>query len=139
MSRTAAPVGEVMTPMRFGSAGNGRLRSAANKALGGEPLRELLELALQGAEAGILHVIDDELVFAARLVQPDARPHQHLLAVAAVNVHSMFRCRNMRSAPGRRRPSAKNTSVPSSAAKLEISASSHRSRNRAPAAPAPRD
>ena len=43
---------------------------------------QFLELPLQGAEACILHVVDDELVFAARLIQSDTRPYQHLLAVA---------------------------------------------------------
>ena len=42
---------------------------------------QLLELPLQGSEAGVFHVIDDELVLAARLVQPDAGPYQHLLAI----------------------------------------------------------
>jgi hypothetical protein len=60
MSRMAAPLGEVMTPMRFGMTGR----------------------ALQCAEAGIFHVIDHELILAARLIQADARAHQHFLAVA---------------------------------------------------------
>ena len=57
-------------------------------ALGGEQaLRlesraQLLELALQGAETRILHVLDDELKLAARLVESDAGAHEHFLAVA---------------------------------------------------------
>jgi hypothetical protein len=38
-------------------------------------------LALQRAEARIFHVIDHQLVLATRLVEADARSHQHLLAV----------------------------------------------------------
>ena len=82
MSRTAAPVGEVITPIRLGRVGRGRLRSAANNPSAASLGAQFLELTLQGAEAGVLHVIDDELEFAARLVQPDAGPHQHLLTVA---------------------------------------------------------
>ena len=42
------------------------------QSLGGELRLQPLELALQRADAGFLHVLDDELVFAARLVQADA-------------------------------------------------------------------
>ena len=82
MSRIAAPVGEVMTPMRFGRAGKDRLRSGSEQAFGGQPGAQFLELPLQRTEARILHVIDDELVFAARLIESNPRAHQHLLAVA---------------------------------------------------------
>ncbi len=43
--------------------------------------RQFLELTLKSAEPGIFHVIDDQLIFAARLIEPDARAHQHLLAI----------------------------------------------------------
>ena len=58
------------------------LALGGEQAFGGQLGAQFLELPLQGAEARVLHVIDDELVFAARLVQSDARAYQHLLAVA---------------------------------------------------------
>ncbi len=67
--------------MRLGSLGRATLALGREQPFGGEFGAQLLELPLQGAEAGVLHVIDDELVFAARLVQADTRPHQHFLAV----------------------------------------------------------
>src|SRR6202022_1997497 len=42
---------------------------------------QFLELPFQGPETCVLHVIDDELVLAARLVQPDAGPNQHFLTI----------------------------------------------------------
>ena len=81
MSRIAAPVGEVMTPIRRGRRGSGRLRSRANSPSAASLRLQLLELAVQRAYAGVLHVIDDELVVAARLVQADPAPHQHVHAV----------------------------------------------------------
>src|SRR5213080_456438 len=66
MSRSAAPDGEVITPMRCGN--RGRLRFQA------------LELALERADARLLQVLDDELVLAPRLVDADAAANQHLRA-----------------------------------------------------------
>ncbi len=54
---------------------------AANRPSAVEFCAQFLELPLQGPQPGILHVIDDELIFAARLVEPDAGTHQHFLAV----------------------------------------------------------
>ena len=51
------------------------------QALGGQFGEQLLVLTAQGAKARILDMIDDQLELAARLIQPDARPHQHFLAV----------------------------------------------------------
>ena len=42
---------------------------------------QFLELPLQCTEAGVFHVVDHELEFPTRLVQPNAGPHQYLLAV----------------------------------------------------------
>ena len=72
MSRIAAPVGEVITPMRRGRAGSGCLCARVEQALGGELLLQFLEAAPQRAFAGLLEVLDDQLVLAARLVE--ARP-----------------------------------------------------------------
>ena len=52
----AAPVGEVMTPMRRGSARQRPLALGGEQALGREPCAQLLELALQRAAPGILDV-----------------------------------------------------------------------------------
>jgi len=66
----------------LGEGGQRPLTVGRKQTFGGQPCPQLLELALQGAEAGVLQVIDDELEFAAWLVQTDASPHQHLLAIA---------------------------------------------------------
>ena len=62
-------------------ARQGPLALCGEQSFLAESCAQLLELPFQGAQAGVFHVIDDELVLAARLVQPDAGPHQHLLAV----------------------------------------------------------
>ena len=67
--------------MRRGTAGSGRLRSSGKQTFRGKTGLELLELALERAFAGFFEVLDHQLVFAARLVEPDARPHQHRHAV----------------------------------------------------------
>ena len=72
MSRTAAPVGEVTTPMRRGIAGSGRLRAGSNRPSRCELFLQLVELAAQRACAGFLQLLDDQLVVAARLVQAHA-------------------------------------------------------------------
>ena len=68
-------------PMRVGKGGQRPFALHGEQAFGGKLCAQFLELALERAEARILHVVDDELVFAARLVQPDAGADQHLLAV----------------------------------------------------------
>ena len=82
MSRTAAPDrrGDHADAPR-----QGRQRALAlgrKQPFGREPLAQLLELALQGAKARIFHVLDDELEFPTRLVETDARAHEHFLPVA---------------------------------------------------------
>ena len=59
MSRSAAPLGEVITPMRRGKRGSARLRSLRKQPLGGQARLQALELALQRADAGLLEVLDD--------------------------------------------------------------------------------
>src|SRR5262249_13807642 len=49
------------------------------KPLGGQLHLQALELALQRADASLLHVLDNELIVAARLVQGDASAGQNLL------------------------------------------------------------
>ncbi len=81
MSRIAAPLG------RGDHADAPRQQRQRALALRGEQTfrRELcgqfLELALQSPESRVFHVIDDELVLAARLIQADASAHQHLLPI----------------------------------------------------------
>ena len=59
MSRIAAPVGEVTTPMRRGKARQRALALRGKQPFGGELRLEPLELALQRAYAGFLEVLDD--------------------------------------------------------------------------------
>ena len=80
MSRIAAPVGEVITPMRRGTAGSARLRSSANRPSAASRALSSLERALQRTEPGILQMFDQQLIVAARLVQADAAAGQHQLA-----------------------------------------------------------
>ncbi len=56
MSWIAAPVGEVTTPMRRGTGGSARLRSAANKPSAASLAFEFLEFTLERAFAGFLEV-----------------------------------------------------------------------------------
>ena len=77
MSRSAAPVGEVTTPMRRGSAGSGALARGLEQSLACELLLQLLEPPAQRAFAGLLQVLDDQLEFAARLVQAHAAAREH--------------------------------------------------------------
>jgi len=67
--------GEVTTPMQRGKIGSGRLRSTREQTVGGQSLLELLERELKGAGPNRLHVIDDELILAACVVnrKPAAR------------------------------------------------------------------
>ena len=80
MSRSAAPEGEVMTPMRRGKARQGSLALERKQAFRRQPGLQALELALERAHSRLLQVLDDQLVFAARLVDADAPAHQHLRA-----------------------------------------------------------
>src|SRR5690606_24238797 len=57
------------------------LALGGEQALGGEPGLELLEPASQRAFAGFLEMIDDELVFTARLIEADAPARLHVHAV----------------------------------------------------------
>ena len=127
MSRIAAPVGEVTTPMRRGTA---RQRALA---LGGEqPFRrelglELLELALERAFARFLHVLDDQLVFAARLVQADARrAPAPACPPCGGNRSRVFRWRNIAQRTCASRSLSEKYQWPEAgAAKFESSPSSH--------------
>jgi hypothetical protein len=74
MSCTAAPLGEVMTPIRRGAG--------CEQAFGGQPCLELVERALQRADAGILEQLDQQLVVAARFVQAHTAEGLHQLALA---------------------------------------------------------
>ena len=68
-------------------ADEGRKRTLApgvQQALGGELALELFKSPLQRAFAGFLHMADDQLVVAARLVQPDPALHAHQLAIGRV-------------------------------------------------------
>ena len=63
MSCSTAPFGEVMTPIRSGSSGNGRLAGGVEQAFGGEAFAQHLDPGEQRAVAGIFQPLDDELVF----------------------------------------------------------------------------
>ena len=81
MSRITAPVGDVTMPMRSGIDGSGRFRAASNKPFGRQLLLQLLEGELQRAVTLRLNRFDDQLHFAARIVDIDAAAHQHRDAV----------------------------------------------------------
>jgi len=83
--------------MRRGRLGTGRFRPAANNP-SRRVSRSFLELPLQRAESGVFHVLDDELVLAPRLVQPDRPRTSTFWPSCAVNAHSIFRCGTWRSA-----------------------------------------
>ena len=105
MSRIAAPVGEVITPMRRGTSGSARLRSSGEQALGRQPRLEFVERTLQGAEPGILEMLDQQLIIAARLVQAHAAEGDHRLALARRKARTgCCGCGTWRSAAARRGP-----------------------------------
>ncbi len=87
MSRTAAPVGDVITPMRRGSARQLALARRVEQALGLQAGAQLLVLAREQAFARVLQHLDDELVVAPRLVQADAAARHELLAVLRTKPH----------------------------------------------------
>ena len=62
MSRITAPVGEVTTPTMRGRYGSGSLRCGIEQALGGERALPLLEQSHEGADAGRLEIVDDDLI-----------------------------------------------------------------------------
>ena len=68
--------------MRAGKRGRRALARRIEQSFGRKLLLERLESPPELAFARFLEVIDDQLEFAASLVQPDARAHQHLHAVA---------------------------------------------------------
>ena len=80
-SRTAAPLGEVIRPMRLGSSGSGFLRAAIEQAFGFEAFLQLLKGQLQRAASDGLEILDVNLIFAARFVNADRAAHGHLQAV----------------------------------------------------------
>ncbi len=59
----------------------GLLARRIEQALGGEARLQLFEAAHQFADAGVLEMLDDELVPALRLVERRLRPDQNLLPV----------------------------------------------------------
>ena len=77
MSWRAAPEAEVTMPTRLGSAGSGRLRSAAKRPSCLEALFELFEGQLQGAHALRLHVVDDQLKPAPLGIDGERTAGQH--------------------------------------------------------------
>src|SRR4051794_28430345 len=77
MSAMAAPRGEVTMPMRRGKGGDRALAFGGEETFGGQFLLELFKGELQRAEPLGLDEIDDQLVFAARLVDVDAAARHH--------------------------------------------------------------
>ncbi len=71
MSRRAAPLGEVTMPILRGKRGSGRLRRRLEESFGMQPLLELLEGELQGAEPARLQQLDHQLVLPALRVDLD--------------------------------------------------------------------
>ena len=104
------------------------LALGGKQSFGGEPGLELLELALERAFAGFLEVLDEQLVFAARLVEPDARARQHRHAVLRPEPHRRIPLAPHRAAHLRLRSLSEKYQWPEAgAAKFESSPSSHSS------------
>jgi IMP dehydrogenase len=76
--RGAAGRGDHSNPAREG--GQSAFELGGEQAFGRQPGLETLEFALQRADSGFLHVIEDHLVVAAWLVEADAAADQHQLA-----------------------------------------------------------
>ena len=83
MSRITAPVGDVMTPTTRGRNGSATLARVVEQALGGELLLALLEQRHQGADAGRLECLDDDLVLRRIGIGGDSALGDHL--------HALFR------------------------------------------------
>ena len=81
MSLTAAPVGEVTTPTRFGKRGIGRLRSCAKKSLCFKLFLELFKGNTQSARSVGLHILDIKLILTVALKDADMTPGDNLHAV----------------------------------------------------------
>ncbi len=71
----------MITPIRRGSFGSGIFARRVEQAFGREPPFQLFEPAAQHAFAGFLHVVDDELILAASLVNARAGADEDLLTV----------------------------------------------------------
>ena len=67
-----------MIPMRRGSSGSGRFAVAVEKAFLLQLLFQLFERELESADPFRLDILEDELVFPARLVYADPSPADHL-------------------------------------------------------------
>jgi len=127
MSRTAAPVGEVMMADAPGQTRQWALALGSEQAFPLEFGAQFLELPPQGSEPGVLHMVDDELVFAPRLVQPMRARTNTFWPSLAVKAHNIFRCRNMAQRTCASASLSEKYQCPElGLAKLEISASSQR-------------
>jgi len=78
--RITAPEGDVTTAMRAGKNGMGRLRSGAKSPSAGQAASAARTL-LEGADAHGFDCIDDELIFAARLVNAEPGPADYAHAL----------------------------------------------------------
>ena len=107
MSRIAAPVGDVTTPMQRGSTGSGFLRASSNRPSSWSRFLQLLEGQLQRAEADRLDVADVNLILAARFVDAERAAHGDVQAVLGAEFQSAQPDReSRRSESARARPSA---------------------------------
>ena len=88
MSRMAAPVGDVTTPMQRGSTGSGFLRASSNKPSSCKFFLQLLEGELQRAEADRLDVGDVNLIFAARFVDAERAAHRDVQSVLGAELQA---------------------------------------------------
>ena len=93
--------------MRRGIFGIARLRAGSNRPSAASRRLSSSNSPAQHAFARFLDVVDDELVFAARLVEARARADENLLAVRELEARGRApRGGTSRSAPAPRRPSA---------------------------------
>ena len=84
MSRTAAPSSEVTMPIERGRSGSGRLRAAANSPSASSRFFSCSKASCSAPSPLRLHVLADDLAFAARLVDRDPAAHHDVLAVGGL-------------------------------------------------------
>ena len=83
-SRMAAPLGLVTNAIRRGKRGSGLFRRASNKPSAASLAWQLPKGQLQGPQSLRLQLTNDELIAAARRIDVQLAPADHLLAVFEV-------------------------------------------------------
>ena len=101
MSRITAPVGEVTTPIDVGQIGQELLARLVEQPFGGELALALLQQRHQGADAGGLQRLDDDLVVRTAGIGGEPPGGDHLEPVLRLD-SACGRTRSSRSPPSMR-------------------------------------